>query len=113
MESSKVVKDLSKEITDKEKELLAEIIEIMSKGATNIDDLVDSDAMTVLNKCGISLDVLKRVAFKSLVSQGADKELTAMYITTLVQLATITGGVSFYDYHVTETMAKDMGKENE
>jgi hypothetical protein len=108
-----IINNLKADITEDEQNLLTHVLSMLEDGAkgNSPEDMPDSVALEFLNKCNSALTVMTKVAFQALTSQGAEEETTAMFINMVAQMALMAGGVSFYDYQVTESMKRRMDIE--
>lgn len=95
-------------LNDKEKEMAIRILSIMGKDSPPANE----EMMYLINNASPMVEILKKAISKRLVSLGIDSDEATAMVTVLTQMGTIAGGISFFDFSVTEKLFEDINKED-
>jgi hypothetical protein len=91
-------------LNENDKNIAIRMLKIMGKsGEPNEEDM-----RYLMNHASPMLEIMKTVFHKRLVDLGVDSDESMAMVTTLAQMGTVAGGISFYDFSVTEKLAEDL-----
>jgi len=91
-------------LDDNDKEIAKRMLKIMGKGGEPSAD----DMRYLINHASPMLEIMQKAIHKRLVDLGVDSDESMAMVTVLSQMGTIAGGISFYDFSVTEKLAEDL-----
>lgn len=85
----------------------AQLIKALSTVAMVFNKDIDNEGLLEMtNNIGSTLDTLKKALFRVLVAKGIQQADAISFIESLSHISKIAGGISFADFHITESMAR-------